>query len=259
MTSSVWAVVPARDEEATIGGVVREVQAAWPGITVIVADNGSRDRTMEEATAAGALVVREPVAGYGRACLAGLRAVPLDGDVVVFLDGDGSDCAEDIPALVEALAAGAALALAVRGGGRVEPGSIAPAARFGNWLCGWLLWLGWGRRLHDLAPLKAVSRPAIAGLRQDEQTYGWTVELLALALQHRWAIAEVPTGYRHRRGGASKVSGDLRASFRAGVRILATIARVRWRTLDGRALRRLGVPAGVAGAALLWAVRCRGR
>lgn len=257
------AVIPARDEAGTIAGVVADLRAAVPGIAVIVADNGSVDGTASAAMAAGATVVYAPVPGYGHACNAGLAAVPCGTDVVVFLDGDGSDCPEDAPRLIAAVVSGADVALGWRHGPGIEPGSIAPAARFGNWLCGWLMWLGWGRRLHDLSPLKAVSHDALERLDHREETYGWTIELLASALQAGLTVAEIETGYRRRKGGRSKVSGDLRASCRAGIRILATVARVRLRTLDRSGVRRLlaFAVAAVVGPLMLCAIalRCRGQ
>ncbi len=82
------AVIPALDEEDAIGSVVR----AMPPLVAetIVADNGSRDRTAAAAREAGARVVVEPRRGYGNACLAGIAATG-DADVLLFLDGDGSD------------------------------------------------------------------------------------------------------------------------------------------------------------------------
>ncbi|MGD9932926.1 MAG: glycosyltransferase family 2 protein [Dehalococcoidia bacterium] len=217
-------VLPARNEEECIEAVIAEVRQYFQG-DVLVVDNGSTDRTAERAHAAGAGVVSEPVPGYGRACMAGLRTAP-EADAYVFMDADGSDCPEDIPGLLAALDAGAGLALAVRRGPRVVPGSIAPAARFGNWLSGALIGLGTGRRLPDLSPLKAVTRETIECIAPTEMTYGWTVELLAMAASKKVPIAEVETGYRHRIGGQSKVSGTVGGSVRAGYRILFVLGRV---------------------------------
>jgi hypothetical protein len=146
-------------------------------------------------------------------------------DVLVFMDGDGSDMPEYIPALLTAVESGADLALGVRRGPKVEPGSMTAAARFGNWLSAILLGIMYGRRLKDLSPLKAVRRPLFEQLEHRELTYGWTVELLAGSLRARARIAEIDVGYRRRAGGKSKVSGDLRVSARAGASILLTIAR----------------------------------
>ena len=88
-------VIPALNEEEPIGAVVRAIP---PGIAdeVLVVDNGSTDRTAECARAAGARVIAEPRRGYGRACRTGIQAVAADSEIIVFLDGDGSDCPEFI-------------------------------------------------------------------------------------------------------------------------------------------------------------------
>lgn len=216
-------IIPARNEEACIGDVVREVRRYFDG-PVVVADNGSTDATVAMALAAGAQVATEPIPGYGRACNAGARIVG-DAEVLVFMDGDGSDCPEDIPALVRA-AENAPLALGVRRGPRVQPGSIAPAARFGNWLSCRLIGLFTGVRPGDLSPMKAIRRETLETIRPVEETYGWTVEIIATAAARGFPIAEVETGYRHRAGGTSKVSGTLSGSARAAWRILAVLGRL---------------------------------
>lgn len=159
------------------------------------------------------------------------------------MDGDGSDRPADIEALLTAIEAGADLAIGVRRGAGVEAGSMTAAARFGNWLCGVILGAVYGRRLHDLSPLKAVRREFFEGLRHEELTYGWTVELLARSLAVGGRVAEVEVGYRRRAGGTSKVSGDVRASVRAGARILATVARVA--ATEPPPVRRLAVGSAV--------------
>ncbi len=236
-------ILPARNEAECIEAVVREARQYFHG-EIIVVDNGSTDATAMRAAAAGARVIHAPEPGYGRACMAGVTAAATC-DVFVFMDADGSDCPEDIPALLAEIDGGAALAIGVRTGERVAPGSIAPAARLGNWLSGTLIGLWTGRRLKDLSPLKAVTREAIVTIEPSEMTYGWTVELLAGAARRKLAIAEVETSYRHRAGGTSKVSGTLSGSFRAGWRILSVLGRVGLRSLSAR---MIGAAAGAAAA-----------
>ncbi len=239
-------ILPARNEEDCIEAVIREATAYFHG-TVIVVDNGSTDATAERAISAGATVVPEPVAGYGRACMTGVAAA-ADCDIFVFMDADGSDCPADIPALLAEIERGAAIALGVRTGNSVEAGAITRPARFGNWLSGTLIGLWSGRRLRDLSPLKAIRRSALSQIGPSEMTYGWTVELLAVAASKQMTMAEVPTGYRHRLGGQSKVSGTLSGSFRAGCRILLVLGRVFVKSLSPATL---GGAAGTVAALVL--------
>lgn len=92
-------VIPALNEEEVIGDVVRSIPVLAD--RVIVVDNGSSDTTAERAAEAGAMIVQQPVRGYGRACRAGMNAAIAAGaDIIVFIDGDGSDCPEFLEALV---------------------------------------------------------------------------------------------------------------------------------------------------------------
>jgi glycosyltransferase involved in cell wall biosynthesis len=102
-------IIPALNEEEPIADVVRACLTTGLPHEVIVVDNGSTDRTAERARTAGAKVVAEPASGYGRACAAGIRALSLPqsrDEIVVFLDGDGSDCPELMERLIRPIADG---------------------------------------------------------------------------------------------------------------------------------------------------------
>ncbi|MGK2965141.1 MAG: glycosyltransferase family 2 protein [Tepidiformaceae bacterium] len=242
-------ILPARDEAESIARVIEEAREHFAG-QVIVVDNGSRDETAERARESGATVVEQLTPGYGGACMAGVAAA-ADCDVFVFMDADGSDRPEDIPELLARIDGGADIALGVRGGPRVEPGSIAPAARFGNWLSGLLILLWTGRRVGDLSPLKAVRRSAFETIQPTEMTYGWTVELIAVAARRGLDITEVQTGYRRRLAGESKVSGNLSGSINAGYRILVVLGRL---ALTDVSARMAGVAIGLFGTLCLLAL-----
>lgn len=233
--ATVAVVIPALDEEASVGEVVRAIPREMAGAAVtriVVADNGSADRTADVAAAAGAVVVREPARGYGRACLAGLAAVAAGTppDVVVFLDADRSDRPEELPGLLAPILRGEAdlvIGSRVLGGraGRVERGALLPQARAGNALAGALLRARWGVRFTDLGPFRAIRYPALLQLRMLDPTYGWTVEMQAKAARAGLRCVEVPVSYR-RRVGKSKISGTVVGSVRAGAKILWTIGRL---------------------------------
>ncbi len=220
--SRIGVVIPALNEEQAIGRVIADIPG-WVD-TIIVADNGSTDRTVETARAAGAKVTCEPDAGYGAACLAGIAALsPVD--VVVFLDGDYSDFAQDMADLVDPLSTdGVDLVIGSRALGEREPGSLTPQQVFGNWLATRLIHLIWGVRFTDLGPFRAIRAPALQRLAMRDRDYGWTVEMQIKAAAAGLRTCEVPVRYRQRIG-VSKVSGTLKGTVMAGYKILTTIAR----------------------------------
>jgi glycosyltransferase involved in cell wall biosynthesis len=220
-------IIPALNEEEPIAAVVRDcLTTGLPG-EVIVVDNGSSDRTSERARAAGAKVVSEPTPGYGRACAAGIRALAPECDLVVFLDGDGSDCPELMPQLVEPVRRGEQdFVIGSRTRGKREPGSMNFQQVFAGRVAGWLLRLLYGVSYSDMCPFRAIRRSSLDGLGMKEPTYGWNLEMQMRAARAGLRILEVPVNHRCRTGGESKVSGTLRGTFVAGMRIIATLFRV---------------------------------
>ncbi len=219
---TVACVIPALNEADAIARVLADIPD-WVD-AVVVADNGSSDGTGDIAAGAGAVVVREEERGYGAACLAGIaRAGGVD--IIVFLDGDHSDHADDMAALVDPIVDGEAdFVLGSRVLGTCEAGALTPPQRFGNWLATTLIRLIWRQRYTDLGPFRAIRRSALERLEMADRNYGWTVEMQIKAVEQGLAIEEVPTDYRNRIG-VSKVSGTIRGSVRAGYKILYIIAR----------------------------------
>ncbi len=218
-------IIPALDEAAAIGWVLRAVPRP-PVRQVIVVDNGSADATATVARAAGGRVVCEARRGYGSACLAGMRALPEDTDIVVFLDADGSDEIDRLPALIAPIAAGRAdLVVGARLAAGGEPGALAPQQRWGNALAATWLRLGYGLAATDLGPFRAIRRSALDALGMRDRGYGWTVEMQIRAARAGLRYLEVPVRSCRRRGGTSKVSGTLRGTVGASVKILALLAR----------------------------------
>ena len=220
----VGVVIPARNEAEGLRHVLAELPREVAD-EVIVVDNGSTDATAAVAAAAGARVVDEPVPGYGRACLAGIAALPPAVDTVVFLDADHADDPQELPTLLEPIARGEADLVIGSRCARAERGSLTPQQRAGNALACALLRWGFGVRCTDLGPFRAIRRAALERLDMRDLTYGWTVEMQAKAAKAGLRMVEVAVGYRPRIG-RSKISGTLKGAALAGITILATIVRI---------------------------------
>jgi glycosyltransferase involved in cell wall biosynthesis len=219
-------IIPALDEEPAIGlTLLRIPQGLYQEI--IVADNGSRDRTAEIARKAGATVVTEPRRGYGAACLCAIASLPPGAEIVVFMDADSSDDPDDASVLLAPILKGRAdFVLGSRTLGKAEKGSLQPHQRFGNILATFLIRILFGHRYTDLGPFRAIRTEALRTLDMRDRNYGWTIEMQIKAVRQKLRIEEVPVSYRNRIG-VSKVSGNLKASVLAGIKILWTVFRYR--------------------------------
>lgn len=220
-------IIPALDEEQAIGTVVNEVPRDLVS-EIIVVDNGSIDRTAEVAEAAGARVIREPMRGYGAACLAGAMAAS-HADVLVFLDGDRSDDPREMPVVLAPLLDGRAdLVIGSRTAGFTEKGALTSQQRLGNRLVTWIVRLLYGVTLTDIGPFRAIRASVLRDLGMEHKTYGWPVEMVVKAAKKGYRVMNVPVSCR-KRIGVSKVAGTMKGSILAGYHLLSTTVRYAWR------------------------------
>ena len=219
-------IIPCLNESEPIAGVVGEVLAQ--GVDqVIVVDNGSTDDTQARAAAAGAEVVNEPQRGYGRACAAGVAAVSPSAEIVCFLDGDGSDVPSFMPAVIGPIASDEAdFVMGSRLRGNREPGSMTPQQLVAGRLAGLLMKLTYGVSFTDMSPFRALRVEQLRALGMAEETYGWNLEMQMRASAAGLRILEIPVDHRCRRGGVSKVSGNLAAGLNAAWKITTTFLRL---------------------------------
>jgi len=222
---SVSAIIPALDEQQSIGAVIEAIPRDIV-CEVIVVDGGSRDATREVARERGALVLSETLRGYGRACARGVSEA--HGDIVVFLDADGANDPRDIRALVAPIAEGIADLVLGSRLGPVRAAAVLSAAmpfhqRLGNRVAARLVRIRHGVPVTDLSPFRAVRRPMLLALPIEDLTFGWPTEMIVRAARSGWRIIEVPVSCRPRSGGRSKVSGTLRGATLAAVHVLGAI------------------------------------
>ncbi len=222
--STIAVIIPAFNEAPSIAHVIRAIPKHVT--TCIVVDNNSTDETAAMAKESGAIVLHESQKGYGHACLKGMAYLEKHPpDIVVFLDGDFSDFPEDLDLLVTPLLQDEAVfCLGARTKSLREKGSLTPQQRFGNALaCTLMRWI-YGSTFTDLGPFRAIQWKVLKTLDMQDKTYGWTVEMQLKILRRKLPYKEIPVRYR-KRIGVSKVSGTLKGTVLAGVKIIGWIGK----------------------------------
>ncbi|MBT9187418.1 glycosyltransferase family 2 protein [Zobellia russellii] len=217
-------IIPAYNEADSIASVIGDIPKSVSEI--IVVNNNSTDKTAENATNAGATVLTENQMGYGYACLKGMDYVAKQSkapDIIVFVDGDYSDYPEELDKLVTPiLNKDVDFVIGARVKRLREEGSMTPQQIFGNWLATFLMKLFFGATFTDLGPFRAIAYDKLLALNMEDKTYGWTVEMQLKALKKKLAYTEIPVRYK-KRIGVSKVSGTVKGSIFAGIKILGWI------------------------------------
>jgi glycosyltransferase involved in cell wall biosynthesis len=221
------AIIPVLDEEGAIGRIVAAVPSNWVD-EVVVVDGGSSDGTVAEARAAGATVLIEQERGYGRACAKGAAAAAAGGaEILVFLDGDGSDRADEIPRLVQPIFASKYdFVIGSRTRGVREKGSMGIHQALAGRLVGAAIGLLYGVHYTDMCAFRAIRADTLDGLGMREMTYGWNLEMQMRVARAGLKVLELPVPYGRRIAGKSKVTGTVRGTFKAASRIIATFVRI---------------------------------
>ena len=226
MTETITVIIPAYNEENSIGNVIRDL----PDFVheIIVVNNNSTDATEKNAKDAGATVLTEFKGGYGNACLKGIEHIKQQKkttDIVVFLDGDYSDYPEELTKIIAPIIEND-IDFVV--GNRVknfrEKGAMQPQQIFGNWLATFLMRVFFKSKFTDLGPFRAIKFDTLMSLKMEDPTYGWTVEMQLKILKQQFTYREIPVRYRNRIG-VSKVSGTVKGSIFAGIKILTWIIK----------------------------------
>lgn len=224
MNQIIKVIIPAYNEQDSIANVINDIP---PFVNeVIVISNNSTDNTEINAKNAGATVLKENRRGYGYACLKGMEYISSQDtkpDIIVFLDGDYSDYPEQLTELINPIINdNIDFVIGARVKRLREQGSMTPQQIFGNWLATFLMKLFFNAKFTDLGPFRAIKYNKLLALNMEDKTYGWTVEMQLKALKQKFSYVEIPMKYRNRIG-VSKVSGTVKGSILAGVKILGWI------------------------------------
>lgn len=216
-------IIPAYNEADSIAKVVQDI----PKVSeIIVVNNNSIDATAENAKKAGATVLTEKQKGYGYACLKGMEYISKQKtkpDIIVFLDGDYSDFPEELTKITQPIITNNIdFVLGARIKKLRETGAMTPQQIFGNWLATFLMKLFFNAKFTDLGPFRAIKYHKLLALKMEDKTYGWTIEMQLKVLKQNMTYVEIPVNYRNRIG-VSKVSGTLKGSVLAGIKILSWI------------------------------------
>lgn len=222
-------IIPAYNEEKSIGKVIQDIPRELVR-NIIVVCNCCTDNTFSEVEKNGGIALIENRKGYGWACLKGIEYQTSNPpDIVVFLDGDYSDFPQEIPIVIEPiLSQKMDLVIGSRVLGKREKGSLTPQQIFGNWLATKLIRIFYnGAKFTDLGPFRAIKYDALQKIKMADKTYGWTIEMQIKIVKHKLKFCEVPVSYK-KRIGVSKVSGTIKGTVLAGIKILFAVFKYKF-------------------------------
>jgi glycosyltransferase involved in cell wall biosynthesis len=215
-------LIPAYNEEATIGEVLKRIDALDLDSQVIVVDDGSRDRTAAIAEEHGATVIRQSNHGKGSAIRTAIGAI--DGDIAVIQDADMEYDPAEVPDLIEPILRGVA---DVVYGSRLRGGRPQRAYLFwhlvGNRFLSLLTALLYNTTLSDMETgYKAFRSDVLRSLDLRENRFGIEPEITAKICKRRLRIYELPISYYGRTYDEGK-----KITWRDGFRAIWVLLRVR--------------------------------
>lgn len=223
ITPYVSTVMPCLNEEKTLGICIRKAQECFIrlGIAgeVVVADNGSTDRSVEIAEAHGAKVVHVPIKGYGAALTTGIQAAR--GQIIIMGDSDDSYDWSALDSFISAIEAGNDLVIGNRFQGGIEPGAMPPLHRYlGNPVLSFISRIAFRIPIGDFhCGMRAFTPAAFSKIAPRSTGMEFATEMVASAAQRGLKIAEIPIKlYPDKRGRPPHLR-----SFRDGWRHLRFI------------------------------------
>ncbi len=233
---TVSVVIPVHNEALSIVKVIDSLNALrcpdsrQPLVDdIIVCNNGSTDDSAEHAKNAGAYVVDESRLGYGYACLGAMKELARSGSLkpslVVFVDGDHSVKATELPMMLDALINGSDLVVGNRITKLQEQEALSIHQQAGNFLASRLIRFIWGQNVSDLGPFRAMKYSALMQLDMQDKRFGWTVEMQVKAIQAKMNYKEVPVSTM-KRIGVSKISGTVSGTIGAALGIFGKIGEL---------------------------------
>jgi glycosyltransferase involved in cell wall biosynthesis len=245
-------IIPAFNEEATIGDVIRLIpRNALNNVKVLVVNDGSTDNTAEEAKKAGAdkIISFKENKGLASAFKKGLEeALKMRGDIIVNIDADGQYDPREIPDLIKPIVDGEAdIVLGSRFKGLIE--HMPKRKKWGNILATWTVSFLAGIPISDSQTgFRAFSREAVLRLNILSD-YTYVQETVIQAAYKRLRIVEVPCTFRRRKAGESRlISSLLSYAKKSGLTILRTYINykpLRTFLIIGGALSLIGVIIGL--------------
>lgn len=220
-TLKVSIILPTYNEQETIVRIIRDIKKLKKifSFEIIVADGGSKDKTVELAKKEKVKIIKFPEK-RGKGADFWAAALSAKGKYTVQIDADYQFQPSEIPLLIKELDNGADIAI----GNRIDQGEAPIIRTLGNFVLSLAVSLTVGRKISDsLAGFKAMRTEKLHSLNLSEPHFGYETEVIIKSLRMKYRLVEIPVSYTRRNRGASQVS-----PFKDGLLILKSILKSRF-------------------------------